>query len=225
MKFATNIACDEPLLVADACKETVMTLPNTPVDVQQSDHDTPKQNAQTVLNKVGTLLMICGAIVLAVTLLRPMLFNAWESTGAQLSRLVLFDVPFMAEQKPAITQRSVVGDAAVTLGLRSNGENTHTIEIMLTDRNGLPVAARQAYLFLTMPGMLMGVDSIEAESRGTGHFVAEGSLFSMLGEWRIEASVERAPDDWVRVPFIARVGSNGAIEFVAPSDMLTAPAK
>lgn len=196
--------------------------PHTLVHAKQQEHNASKQNHSPSFHKLGTILMICGAVVLAFTLLRPMLFGAWGSTGAQWSKLIPFDSPFVGESKPTVTQQVVVDNTVVTFGLRNDDENAHTIDITLTDANGQPVAARQAYLFLTMPGMLMGVDSIEAESKGVGHFVAEGSLFSMLGEWRVEASLERAPDDWVRAPIFVRVGNDGVIELVTPSDAASA---
>jgi len=99
-----------------------------------------------------------------------------------------------ADGLPANTASQKVGDLNVTLALSPYppmGWQPGTFDVTLTDQSGQPVTDARVSLDLTMPGMWMPPNSLQAQSAGSEAFHADGR-FTMRGLWRIEVIVERA---------------------------------
>jgi hypothetical protein len=160
------------------------------------------------------MLIVCGVLLLAVVAVRLGNIPIPQQPLAAL-RSALLPIGLNA-QKPVASQRVIVDGTTVTLEFASVTPNNYIIDVAMTDATGRPIPAQQAYLYLTMPGMMMGASEIEIKPTGTGYYRAEGALFSMTGLWQVEASLQRGADLWVRAPVQVIISDNGTIQSVTP---------
>jgi len=94
---------------------------------------------------------------------------------------------------PANTSTQKVGDLNVTIALAPYppvGFQPATFDVTLTDQAGKPVSDATVTLDLTMPGMYMPPNSLQAQPADSGKYHADGR-FTMRGPWRIEVIIER----------------------------------
>jgi hypothetical protein len=94
---------------------------------------------------------------------------------------------------PPNTATQKVGDLNVTVALSPYppvGFQPATFDVTLTDQAGKPVTNATVTLDLTMPGMWMPPNSLQAQPADSGAYQADGR-FTMRGLWRIEVIIER----------------------------------
>jgi hypothetical protein len=94
---------------------------------------------------------------------------------------------------PPNTATQKVGDLNVTVALSPYppvGFQPGTFDVTLTDQAGKPVTDATVTLDLTMPGMYMPPNALQAQSAESGVYHADGR-FTMRGLWRIEVIIER----------------------------------
>ena len=95
---------------------------------------------------------------------------------------------------PANVATQKAGDLNVAIALAPYppvGWQPATYDVTLTDQAGKPVTDATVALDLTMPGMWMPPNALQAQSSGGGVYHADGR-FTMRGLWRIEVIIERA---------------------------------
>ena len=103
-------------------------------------------------------------------------------------------IPGSGSSLPANTAMQKAGDLNVTLALTPYppvGWQPAAYDVTLTDQAGQPVTDATVALDLTMPGMWMPPNALQAQSSGGGVYHADGR-FTMRGLWRIEVIIDRA---------------------------------
>jgi hypothetical protein len=96
-------------------------------------------------------------------------------------------------QLPDGTAAQKAGSLNVSLALSPYppvGFQTTNFDVTLTDANGQAVTDATISLDLTMPGMWMPPNNLEAQNTGDGGYHATGR-FTMRGLWQIEVIIQR----------------------------------
>jgi Tol biopolymer transport system component/mono/diheme cytochrome c family protein len=97
-----------------------------------------------------------------------------------------------------------------------------TVEVMLQDINGAPVEVQAVRLRFTMTEMDMGVVEADAQALGQGRYQARGSFFSMVGDWKVDAMLQRAGAPPLQAAFAFPIAAPG--EQGGPRNPLSADA-
>lgn len=101
------------------------------------------------------------------------------------------------------TQR--VGDLDVGLVIAPAMIGTNTFTVSVRTLEGQPLDAQLVRLTIQMITMDMGVSTLDPTPLGNGHYIGEGSLLSMVGDWRVQVLVRRIDADDVVADFIVPV--------------------
>ena len=86
-----------------------------------------------------------------------------------------------------------IGDMNVSIALSPYppvGFQRNDFDVTLTDANGQAITDAKILLDLTMPGMPMPPNKLEAQHAGDGRYRATG-MFTMRDWWRIEVIIQR----------------------------------
>ena len=96
-------------------------------------------------------------------------------------------------QLPENTAAQKVGSMNVSIALSPYppvGWQEGNFDVTLTDENGQAITDAKITLDLTMPGMWMPPNALEAQHTGDGHYQATG-MFTMRDLWQIEVVIQR----------------------------------
>lgn len=160
-------------------------------------------NRRTItLMVVGILVVVAGVFVVA--LLLPRVFNQGGGAGVTSKQgasggLIAVsangtEIAAAADSKlPDNTAVQVVGMLHVSLALSPYppvGWQNSDFKVTLEDEKGQAVNDATISLDLTMPGMWMPANSLEAQHAGEGVYEATG-MFTMRDLWQIEVIIER----------------------------------
>jgi hypothetical protein len=107
--------------------------------------------------------------------------------------------PLAADASTALSDNTAaqkVGDLNVTLALSPYPPpafQAGNFEVTLKDDKGLAITDASVLLDLTMPGMPMPPNKLQAQHASDGHYQATGR-FTMRDWWRIEVIIQRGSD-------------------------------
>ena len=170
-----------------------------------------------ILTAIGTLIVVAGLVV-AVYLMLPQfsygLLGSSQPTpafGPGSGRRMMMNsghapgglVAVSPDGKPLATDPSnklpentaaqQVGNLKVSIALSPYppvGFQKSGFDVTLTDEQGQPITDATISLDLTMPGMWMPPNKLEAQHTGTGRYHTTG-MFTMRDQWRIEVVIQR----------------------------------
>jgi len=177
-----------------------------------------KMNPKVViLTVIGTLMVVAGLVV-AAYLMRPqvspvllgssqpapafgpgsgrrMMMNSGHAPGG-LVAVSPDGKPLPTDPSntlPENTAAQKVGNLNVSIALSPDppvGFQTSNFDVTLSDEQGQPITDAKISLNLTMPGMWMPPNKLEAQHTGNGGYHAAG-MFTMRDQWRIEVVIQR----------------------------------
>ncbi|MFL5803186.1 MAG: c-type cytochrome [Roseiflexaceae bacterium] len=109
----------------------------------------------------------------------------------------------------AISQTTQADDLSVTLQLDQAALGLRTVEVAVQDSAGQAVDVRGVRLRFIMTQMDMGRIEADAQPAGRGRYQARGAFFSMVGTWRVEATIERAGRASAQATFAVPIAAPG----------------
>jgi mono/diheme cytochrome c family protein/Tol biopolymer transport system component len=109
----------------------------------------------------------------------------------------------------AISQTTQVEDLHITLQLDQAALGLRTVEVVVQDSAGQPLDVRGVRLRFTMAEMDMGQIEADAQPTGRGRYQTRGAFFSMVGTWRIEATLDRAGRPSAQATFAVPIAAPG----------------
>jgi len=170
-----------------------------------------------ILTVVGALIVVAGLVVAAYLMrpqVSPVLLGSSQPTpafGPGYGRRMMMNsghapgglVAVSPDGKPLATDPSnalpentaaqKVGNLNVSIALSPYppvGFQKSDFDVALTDEQGQPITDAKISLNLTMPGMWMPPNKLEAQHTGNGRYHAAG-MFTMRDGWRIEVIIQR----------------------------------
>ena len=97
-----------------------------------------------------------------------------------------------AAPSSGVAQSAQAGDLQITMQLDQAALGERTIDVSVKDASGTPVEVDGLRLRFIMTEMDMGVIEVDAQSVGRGRYQARGPFFTMVGDWLVEATLQRA---------------------------------
>jgi mono/diheme cytochrome c family protein len=122
----------------------------------------------------------------------------------------------------AVSQTAQAGDLRITVLLDAAALGEREIEIVVQDAAGNPADVQSVRLRFGMAEMDMGMSESEAQPRGQGRYHARGPFFTMVGDWNVDATIERTGQPATHAAFVFPVAAPG--EQGGPSNPLLADA-
>jgi len=110
-----------------------------------------------------------------------------------------------------IAQTVQVDNLSVTMQIDDPVIGERTVDIAVKDAAGNPVDAQTVRLRFTMVEMDMGVVELDAQPLGRGRYQARGPFFTMVGDWNVDATVERAGQPAARATFAFPIAAPGEV--------------
>ena len=175
-------------------------------------------NSKVVVLTVVGALMVIGGLVVAAYLMRPQVSPAPLGAGQPAPafgpgsgrRMMMGSghapgglVAVSPDGKPLATDPSnklpentaaqQVGNLKVSIALSPYppvGFQKSGFDVTLTDEQGQPITDAKIAFDLTMPGMWMPPNKLEAQHNDNGRYHATG-MFTMRDLWRIEVIIQR----------------------------------
>jgi mono/diheme cytochrome c family protein/Tol biopolymer transport system component len=112
---------------------------------------------------------------------------------------------------PGVAQTTQVDNLSITMQLDNPVVGERTVEVAVKDAAGNPVDAQSVRLRFTMVEMDMGVSELDAQPVGGGRYQARGPFFTMVGDWKVDATVERAGQPAARATFAFPIAAPGEV--------------
>jgi hypothetical protein len=178
-------------------------------------------NSKVVVLTVVGALMVIGSLVVAAYLMQPqvspvqlgssqpapafgpgsgrrMMMGNGHAPGG-LVAVSPDGKPLAADPSNKLPENTVtqqVGNLSVSIALSPYppvGFQKSDFDVSLTDEQGQPITDAKISLDLTMPGMWMPPNKLEAQHNGNGRYHAAG-MFTMRDLWQIEVIIQRGEE-------------------------------